>query len=108
MARITKEINGNYALEGLSLKDNRPTLHKDELSDITVVFDWSRVIGSETIASVTNTADGATIDSETNDTTTSEFDVSGKPRANATVLTSVTLTDGQTLVERLNVIERDL
>lgn len=108
MARIVKDTNGHYALNGLSLRDGRPTLHKDADDDVTVVIDWSRVLGSATISSIANTATGVTVDSASNTSTTSTFNVSGEPNNGAKVVIKATLDDGQVITERLNVIERDL
>jgi len=109
MPRIVKAPNGHYSLDGLSLRDGRPTLYKDPDDDVTVVIDWSRVLGSATIDTIENTGTGITVDNASNTTTTSTFNVYGTPTRNdARVNIKATLDDGQVITERLNVIERDL
>lgn len=105
---IVKDINNRYAMSGAALRDGRPTMFLDELDDIAVSMNWSRVIGSAAISTVTITADGINYDGLTNTATTISFNVYGKPRCNAKLVISVALDDGQVMTDRINVVERDL
>lgn len=106
--KITKAQNGRYSTNGCALRDGRPVIFKDEQDDIAVTMDWSRVLGSATISSAAITSSGISFDNLANTTTQVSFNIYGKPRFNAKLVVLVTLSDGQTLTDRINVVERDL
>lgn len=62
-------------LRGLKNLRNRPVLEIDEDEVVSVNFDWSEWLGSDTIDSVTNEVTGVTVSSEANDTTTASFNI---------------------------------
>ena len=107
-ARIVKASNGRYSVVGGAERDGRPVIFKDEQDDIAVTMDWSRVLGSATISSAAITGSGISFDNLANTTTQVSFNVYGKPRCGAKLGVLVTLSDGQTMTDRISVVERDL
>lgn len=78
------------------------TIYKDEDSILSYTVDWSRVLGTDTISSVTWTVSGVTSVSQSNTTTTTTIKLSGSGgSAKATVVTA----GGSTHVQTLNFIE---
>ena len=69
--------NGRMVTRGLFRRGNAAEIIMDRNESLPVTVDWSDWLGSDTIASVTNDAEGASVSSESNTTTTATFTVSG-------------------------------
>lgn len=63
-------------LRGLKPRGKHAVLSLDDNETLNITFNWSDWLGSDTIASVTNAAIGATISGASNTTTTATFKVS--------------------------------
>jgi len=73
--------NGRFVPRGLSMRTSGLVLLLDEDETLDVTFNWSSWLGDDTIASITNEADGVTVGSESNTTTTATFTVTNSPGA---------------------------
>ena len=71
----------------------RWTVYKDEDSILAYTIDWSRMLGSDTISSVTWTVEGVVSQSQSNTTTTTTITLSKTSgEAKATIVTAGGLT----------------
>lgn len=78
------------------------TTYKDSDSVLSYTIDWSRVLGTDTISSVTWTVSGVTNSASSNTTTTTTIKISGSGGyAKATVVTA----GGNTHIRTLNFLE---
>jgi hypothetical protein len=69
--------NGRMVTRGLFRRGNAAEIIMDRNERLPVTVDWSDWLGSDTISSVTNDAEGASVASESNTTTTATFTISG-------------------------------
>lgn len=60
---------GQIITRGLQRIGNRPALFIDDEEKLSVTFNWADWLGTDTITSVSNTATGASLSSESNTTT---------------------------------------
>lgn len=76
IARILEQ--GKLILRGLKPRGRCLVATQDEDETLAYTINWSGWLGSDTIASVTNTATGITLSGTSNTTTTATFSLSGK------------------------------
>lgn len=105
---IYVQENGRLTYRGLFLTDGYPSMWKDEDEILTLTVDWSRWLGSATIASDTwTTEDNVTIDSQSNTTTVSTVTISGDPGNVSRLVCSMTDSSGQKKQLTIRVYGRD-
>jgi hypothetical protein len=77
--RLVKMLeNGRIVVRGLSRRGIGVEVQMDRDESLPISVDWSGWLGSDTIASVTNAATGASVSAESNTTDTVSFTLSGK------------------------------
>jgi len=67
--------NGRTVSRGVNRNGNSPLIYQDEDETLPYTVDWSGWLGSDTIASVTNTTHGPTISAASNTTTTASLTI---------------------------------
>lgn len=76
--RLVKILeNGRTVTRGIFRRGRGAEILLDREEALPVTLDWSDWLGSDTISSVTNASEGASVSSESNTTTTNTFTVSG-------------------------------
>lgn len=76
--RLVKVLENNrFITRGIHRRGRAGEILLDRNEALPVSLDWSGWLDSDTIASVTNEASGASVSSESNTTTTNTFTVAG-------------------------------
>jgi hypothetical protein len=68
---------GKSILRGVKPRGNAVVAHHDRNESLDYTVDWSGWLGSDTIASVTNSVTGVSVSGASNTTTTATFTLSG-------------------------------
>lgn len=92
--RLIKVLeNGRAVVRGVSERRAGPLVEISDDETLTVTVDWSGWLGSNTISSLANSAQGVTVSGASNTTTQASFDITAT--ASGWVEHVITASDGQ-------------
>lgn len=103
--RIVKVLENNrYVTRGVSDMGRYVEIELDQDETLLLTVDWSNWLGSETIASTTNEADGPTVGAIATTGAVNTFTIGGNP---GYVQHRITTSAGQTKELRIRVIQAE-